>query len=230
MSNMNKEKANNYKNLSLYIKAESLVEVTEPKVNLGTLMQMECKDKQVLSQLKSSVLIRFQDQEYRRTVVSLLKIVEQIHEHFPDLQIVNLGAVDIVVAYEEQKTPGKVMHIVKAVVISTVAFVGSAYSIMAFSNDVDTLNIFDLVYQLIVGTSPTGVTVLEYSYSLGLIVGILVFFNHFGHKKMTADPTPMEIEMRLYEQDIQTTLVQNFSRKGEEIDVGDSGIVNHSRG
>ena len=29
----------------------------------------------------------------------------------------------------------------------------------------------------------------------------------------------MEVQMRLYENDIQTTLVENADRKGEEIDV-----------
>ncbi len=215
--------------VALYIKGEQLVEVTEPKVSLGTLIQMECKEQSILNKLKSVTCIRFREGEYKRTVVSLLKIVEQIHEYYPDLQIVNLGAVDIVLVYEQQKTPSKAMHMIKGVVICVVAFIGSAYSIMAFSNDVDTLNVFDLIYELIVGQEPPGVTLLEYSYTLGLILGILIFFNHFGYKKLTADPTPMEIEMRLYEQDIQTTLIQNFGRKGEEIDVGDSGIVNHSR-
>ena len=42
-----------------------------------------------------------------------------------------------------------------------------------------------------------------------------MFFNHFGKKRFTADPTPMEIQMRIYENDIQTTLVENASRKKE---------------
>ena len=61
---------------------------------------------------------------------------------------------------------------------------------------------------------------LEFMYSIGMIVGILIFFNHFGGKKFSVDPTPMEVEMRLYENDIQTTLIENYSRKGQEIDVG----------
>ena len=60
---------------------------------------------------------------------------------------------------------------------------------------------------------------LEVSYSVGVAAGILIFFNHFGKKRFTVDPTPMEVQMRLYENDIQTTLVENADRKGEEIDV-----------
>ncbi|WP_455055389.1 hypothetical protein [Merdimonas faecis] len=40
----------------------------------------------------------------------------------------------------------------------------------------------------------------------------MVFFNHFGKSKVSVDPTPLEVEMRLYENDIQTTLIENYSR------------------
>jgi stage II sporulation protein AB (anti-sigma F factor) len=36
----------------------------------------------------------------------------------------------------------------------------------------------------------------------------------------TVDPTPMEIQMRLYENDIQTTLVENAARQKKELEVG----------
>ena len=67
------------------------------------------------------------------------------------------------------------------------------------------------------------------TYSIGIIIGILVFFNHFGRKRFSVDPTPMEVEMRLYENDIQTTLVENYSRKGKEVDVGTTDIVRNHR-
>ena len=61
------------------------------------------------------------------------------------------------------------------------------------------------------------------------MAGILVFFNHFGRKRFSVDPTPMEVEMRLYENDILTTLVENYSRKGKEVDVGTTDIVRNHR-
>lgn len=60
-------------------------------------------------------------------------------------------------------------------------------------------------------------------YSVGLVVGILIFFNHFGKKRFTVDPTPMEVQMRLYENDIQTTLVEDAARRKNEIDLENGG-------
>ena len=62
-------------------------------------------------------------------------------------------------------------------------------------------------------------TVLEVSYCIGLTVGIMVFFNHIGRKKITADPTPLQVEMRKYENDLDMTFIENASRGEKSIDV-----------
>ena len=54
---------------------------------------------------------------------------------------------------------------------------------------------------------------------MGIAVGIIVFYNHFGGKRITKDPTPIEVQMRLYEDDVNTTLVEGCNRKETSIDV-----------
>ena len=47
--------------------------------------------------------------------------------------------------------------------------------------------------------------------------------------RFSVDPTPMEVEIRLYENDIQTTLIENYSRKGKEVNVDTTDIVSNHR-
>ena len=47
----------------------------------------------------------------------------------------------------------------------------------------------------------------------------MVFFNHFSKKKLTKDPTPMEVEMKKYNQDLILTKVAESDEKGHTIDV-----------
>ena len=61
--------------------------------------------------------------------------------------------------------------------------------------------------------------VLEVTYSVGLAVGVILFFNHFCKWKLNTDPTPLEVEMRLYEDNISKTLIQNDGRKESGVDV-----------
>ena len=97
---------------------------------------------------------------------------------------------------------------------------------MAFHNDIGLTEVFQKFYTQIMGSEKPLFSELEFSYTIGIAAGILVFFNHFGKKKFTVDPTPMEVEMRLYENDIQTTLLETYSRKEKELDVG----TKHSSG
>ena len=40
----------------------------------------------------------------------------------------------------------------------------------------------------------------------------LLFFNHFGHLKLSDDPTPMQVQMRTYEDDVNQTLIEQAER------------------
>ena len=115
----------------------------------------------------------------------------------------------------------------RAAVVVVISFIGAAFSIMAFNNDVDTTKMFSQIYELLTGNKSDGFTILELTYCIGLVIGILTFFNHFGKKKFSVDPTPMEVEMRLYENDIQSTLIETYSRKEKELDVGANSTGSH---
>ena len=213
-------------NETIYIKGNANVEVTTRDVKLGDLVQMECTNEMVIPKLKTVKVTKFRESNEKhshhgksRKVVSILKIIECIHKEYPGLDVQNLGAQDIIVTYENQKTPSPVAHWIKIIVVVMITASGAAFSIMSFNNDVNITRLFKQIYELVTGTPSDGFTMLEVTYSIGLVIGILVFFNHFGKKRFSVDPTPMEVEMRMYENDIQTTLVETYSRKGQEEDV-----------
>ena len=208
-------------NITLYIKGERNVEVTEQDVFLKDIVSMECSDKKFLPKLQTVKILKLHGNREQRYVVSVLEIIACIHAAYPEVEVQNLGEADIIVTYENQKTPPYLWHILKVAVVATIIFFGSAFSIMAFNNDVGGTKLFGQIYELVMGKQSDGFTVLEVTYSIGLTFGILVFFNHFGKKRFTVDPTPMEVQMRLYENDIQTALVENASRRKEELEVGD---------
>ena len=150
-------------------------------------------------------------------MISILKIIACIHEKYPGLEVQNLGETDLIVTYEMQKTPSKWVHVAKTILVVLITFFGAAFSMMAFNNDVDVDKLFGYIYYWM--TKSDGFTVLEFTYSIGIAIGILTFFNHFGKRRFSVDPTPMEVQMRLYENDIQTTLIEDAARKEEELDV-----------
>ena len=62
-------------------------------------------------------------------------------------------------------------------------FLVSAFTIMAFNNDVGVSEVFAKFYMQVMGKESSGFTELEVFYSIGIAFGILVFFNHVGRKR-----------------------------------------------
>ena len=207
----------------LYIKGEKNTEVKEPNVTLGDILTMECSNSSIMNRIKPLRILKIPKKEQHRYVVSVLKIIECIHREIPGLQIQNEGESDLIITYEGEKKRNAIWQGIKVVVVAGITFIGAAFSIMAFNNDVDVSKLFGQIYQLVIVKESNGFTILEIMYSVGLVVGILIFFNHFGKKRFTVDPTPMEVQMRLYENDIQTTLVEDAARRKDEIDLENGG-------
>ena len=63
----------------------------------------------------------------------------------------------------------------------------------------------------------TNPALINIPYSIGLAVGIIVFYNHFMGKKLTDDPTPIEVEMELYDRDVTDTMVDALSQRKERM-------------
>ena len=164
--------------------------IRDRDVTVGDILSVECSNKTWIPKVKALRILKIKKGGRQRFVVSILKIIACIHEKYPNLEIQNLGEQDIIITYEDQKTPALLWHLVKTAAVVLVTFCGAAFSIMAFNNDVDTTKLFQQIYQLVTGTTTDGFTILEVSYSVGLTIGILVFFNHFGKKRFTVDPTP----------------------------------------
>lgn len=203
----------------LYLKIDRNIEVDHIDVRLGDVAKLECTDASVKNRLKTLKILKIQAQKSNRYVFSVMKVIELIHEVYPNLEIQNVGEPDFIVEYESPEYARDRWSIVKVILLYITIFMGSAFSIMAFNNDVGVGQVFDQVYELVMGKPSDGFTVIEITYSLGMAAGILIFYNHFGGKRITKDPTPIEVQMRLYEDDVNTTLIEGCNRKETSIDV-----------
>lgn len=209
---------------TLYLKIGKNVVVTDRRVTLGDVAKMECTDQAALRQIRQKKLYSFRaedDKKKKNTLVvfSVLKVIELIHEDYPNLDISNEGESDFIVEYVKSPEKPVWMNCLKTVILCILIFFGAAFTIMAFNNDVGVTDVFAKFYQQITGMESNGITELEICYSIGLAVGIIVFFNHVGRKKITHDPTPIQIEMRKYETDLDTAFINNAERRGHSVDV-----------
>ena len=94
---------------------------------------------------------------------------------------------------------------IKTILIGIIIFFGSAFTIMAFHNDIGIVTLFEQIYSQVTGSVPDSMGGLEIGYSVGLAAGILFFFKHLKLKKEKTDPTPLQVEMYKYNQDVSDT-------------------------
>lgn len=203
-----------------YLKLNRNVEVMEDSVFLKDVGSVYCADKLVTAKVKSMKLHHFEKGQGSRCVISVLKITEMIEELCPQVTVQSVGETDVVAEWVQVSGHKKAKEFWKIMLVSVISFFGTAFTIMAYHNDIGIVNVFSQIHRIVMGTEPTGISVLEVSYSIGLALGIIVFFNHVGKRRITTDPTPIEVEMRKYEADVNTTLVDTADREGRTIDVG----------
>lgn len=103
-------------------------------------------------------------------------------------------------------------NFIKIAFVSLVCFFGAAFTIIAYHNDIGITGVFSGLYELILGYVPEKAGGLEIAYSIGLFVGIVLFFNHFGGVKLTKEPTPLQVEMEQYEEQVKNAL-RNMNEK-----------------
>ncbi|MBQ8246341.1 MAG: stage V sporulation protein AA [Lachnospiraceae bacterium] len=206
----------------VYLKAEKSSKITREKVYLGDVCNIICTEPELEQKLKAVLIYDFskkKNQKSNRAVISILKVIEIIQKIDNNVEIVSLGENDFVLEYVNDKKENKLFVILKVIFVSLICFFGTAFTIMAFHNDINVVGLFEKLYEILGQPYMGGAGPLEIGYSLGLGIGIVVFYNHIGKRRITKDPTPLEVEMRIYEDDVNQTLIDTADREGIEVDV-----------
>ena len=203
----------------VYLKVNSITQVHHKEILLKDVASLFCSDQKILERCQSLPIFKVKDNKEKRYVQDVMPIIQKITQLGQGIQVVNLGETDFILDYRPLAPPKLFWQWMKTIFVCIVCFFGAAFAIMTFNNDVDVPALFSDLYQLVTGKESSGFTILEASYSFGLSAGIIVFFNQFAKWKLNADPKPLEVEMRTYEEDISRTLIENAGRKETEVDV-----------
>ena len=202
-------------NTVLYLKAEQNAEVMDAHVCVKDIASVYCADKNVCARVKALRVHKFHEEEKKRQVISVLKVIELIEKECPEVSVENLGENATLIELVNVNKHKGAMQWLKMIFVAAISFFGTSFTIMAFHNDISINKIFSRVYELVMGYPTDGYSILEVSYSIGLAAGIILFFNHIGGRRITKDPTPIEVEMRVYEMDVNKALIETADREGK---------------
>ena len=204
---------------TVYLKLERDVKVATYDVTINDVAGISCTDNTLTAKIKCIKLFRIDVEKSKREIISVIKVVDSIIREFPDAEIQSIGEMECVVEYVGDKKKHGIWDMFKILFVCLIVFFGAGFAIMTFNEDVSVVEVFGKMNELVFGAVPKRPGILELTYSIGLTMGILLFYNHIGGRRITKDPTPIEVQMRIYENDVNDALVETASRKGELIDV-----------
>ncbi|ADO57138.1 MULTISPECIES: stage V sporulation protein AA [Paenibacillus] len=150
------------------------------------------------------VLKRPQKQDGNLILVDMLQIISKIRDHIPGVVVESLGKPHVLVELVERpRKPSKILF----VLVWLLLFFGSALTIMNFHADVSMMEVQVRIVEMITGQKDEHPYLFQIAYSIGIGFGMIVFFNHLFKKKWNEEPTPLEVEMYLYQENVDQYVV-----------------------
>ena len=124
------------------------------------------------------------------------------------------GRIDFVYTVDvEVKNENKILEKIKIIFVCTVLFGGAMTAIMSFHSDAQMPAVFQNMYRIFFGVEASKPYIIYIPYSIGLAAGIIIFFNHFGMKKISRDPTPIEVEMTTYAKESVDSIIDRLGKE-----------------
>jgi stage V sporulation protein AA len=164
--------------------------------------------------LNELVIHQPQQADGNRVLIDMLLIIRKVKQLFPELQVEHYGEPHVLLEiYSDNRKANPVL----IGIVWLLLFIGSGLAIMNFHADVSMLVVHQRIYELMTGKRVEHPLILQIPYSLGIGVGMVLFFNHLFKKKFNEEPSPLEVEMFMYQENInQYVITEEYAKIHEE--------------
>ena len=184
------------------------IRVNQTKIYLEDIARI-IGTEEIVTSLQGLLIYEVKKSDRNIIVIDLSSILEKISKNYPiDIQAIGPSQTIIEVVPEQKKN-----NTILFVIVWLLLFVGSALTIMNFHEDVSMPAVHQKIYKLITGNEIERPLILQIPYSFGLGLGMVLFFNHFFKKRFNDEPSPLEVEMFNYQQDLDQYVMMNENKE-----------------
>jgi len=145
-------------------------------------------------------------------IIDIMQVIRKLRTLYPEVPLEVQGATQLIV---EVQNPRKSANPVLVALVWLILFVGSGLAIMNFHADVSMIQVHQRLYYLITGQTSQQPLWLQIPYSIGIGLGMVLFFNHLFQKRITEEPSPLEVELFLYQQNLDQYYIQHENKENE---------------
>ncbi|MFI3173982.1 MAG: stage V sporulation protein AA [Bacillota bacterium] len=201
--------------IDIHIKTTQKYQLAQRKiVKLSDVADVFVSQRSLQNKVEDTVIFQIPADTDNTYLISIIEVVKAVSLAFPDDTVSTYGEDDILVEYHQKaKTDPQWFIFLKVALVCIILFAGAMTTIMCFQSDGQLAKIFENYYEIFTGEQVVLPKIFTIPYSIGLGLGVIVFFNHFSKITLTDDPTPIEIEMTTYEQDTNASVIDCVSRR-----------------
>lgn len=172
--------------------------------------EIYCKDPDILNYLEGLKIYKAKEEELC-DFVSAIDIISKIENEKDNVNVNMLGKPEVLIEVKGGKRKSEIFKHLKVIIICITLFLGAGLAIINFNVDVDMKKSMEKMYYIITGTKKDNPLILLIPYSFGIGIGMMVFFSSlFSNKSRRKEPGPMEVEMDLYNKDVDDFIVEKI--------------------
>ncbi len=194
----------------IYIRMRNRVQVKQNQtVKIKDITRIIGRDETV-KQLEETSLLTVKKEDRNIIIIDLIQMIERIQAINPLLEIQTLGPSQTIieVVYDKKK-----VSFISFAAVWLLLFLGAVMTIMNFHVDVSMREVHQKLFTIITGRVDEKPLLIQVPYSIGLGLGMILFFNHFFKKRFNEEPSPLEVEMFNYQQDLDQYVIMNENKE-----------------
>lgn len=199
----------------LYLQLSRHNEVQAGTVKLADVAKLYGPGPEEKKKLAAVELMYIEKEAFGRYTLSGGQIAQKLLSEWPQYETVILGDPELVLEYPRPQKKAGIKDWLWTAFVSAAIFVGSAFTIMTFIRESNLDGLFEGIYDHLGMQGTADAHGIEISFAIGMGLGMLLYFNHFGRFRLQDEPTPMEMEMHQYIQDVEETVLEN-DEEGEK--------------
>jgi stage V sporulation protein AA len=165
---------------------------------------------EVITIIEEIILLTVKKEDKNIIVIDLAQVIMAIRKMDQAIEVETFGPSQTIIEIILSK---KKMSYLTFALVWFLLFVGGGMTIMNFHVDAGMGEVHQKIFTIITGKVEDKPLLIQIPYSFGLGIGMILFFNHFFKKRFNEEPSPLEVEMFNYQQDLDRYVIMNENKE-----------------
>jgi stage V sporulation protein AA len=167
-------------------------------------------DEEIHQTIMNIPVHKVKKQDNNIIIIDAMKLLHLLSNQYPKVDIQIIGPTQTIVEVIYKK---RGVSVPLFILIWLLLFFGAAMAIMNFHEDVSMKSVHQHLYTVITGKYNPHPLIFQIPYSIGLGLGMVLFFNHIFKKRINEEPSPLEVEMFNYQQNLDHYVIMKENKE-----------------